>query len=206
MKKILLLMLCIALTFSLCLSVSAEEVSEDVTEEVVEDETIASIIYGFCAEHSGEIFSALSFLGAFILSVLYKKGLLPAVNKSVDLLANSLKAGITEAKKMAEDTDGNLNKFMESIQPTIEKLEGIPAVVKQMYEKNAQLEEELKKATTEREILAKALKSESRMFYELFMSSNLPQYQKDKVSREKAEIDHLIEVLENENADEVRNP
>jgi hypothetical protein len=44
------------------------------------------------------------------------------------------------------------------------------------------------------------------MFYELFMSSNLPQYQKDKVSREKAEIDQLIEVLENENADEVRNP
>jgi hypothetical protein len=61
----------------------------------------------------------------------------------------------------------------------------------------------LTKATTEREILAKALESQSNMFYELFMASNLPQYQKDKVSKGKAEIDHVIEVLEN--ADEVRD-
>lgn len=201
MKKIFL-MLCIVLTLSLlCVSVGAEEA----VEEVVEDETFSSMLYGYFTKYSGEIFSALSFLGAVILAIFYKKGLLPAVNNSIGRLGNHLKDGIDSAKKMAEDTDNNLNKFIQSIKPTVEKLEGLPAVVEQMHAENKKLEEELKKATTDREILAKALESESKMFYELFMGSNLPQYQKDRVSREKAELDHLTEVLKNEKADEVRD-
>ena len=201
MKKIFL-MLCIILTLSLlCVSVGAEEA----VEEIVEDETLASTLYGYFTKYLGEIFSAFSFLGAVILSIFYKKGLLPAVNNSIGKLGNHLKDGIDSAKKMAEDTDNNLNKFIESIKPTVEKLEGLPAVAEQMHAENKKLEEELKKATTDREILAKALESESKMFYELFMGSNLPQYQKDRVSREKAELDHLTEVLKNEKADEVRD-
>ncbi len=204
MKKIFLL-LCLLLALSMVfVTVGAEAAPEAASE--AEEQTISSVIYGYFTEYSGEIFSALSFLGAVILSIFYKKGLLPAVNKSVGLLDDNLKAGISAAKQMAENTDGKLDKFVESIQPVIEKLENVPEVVEQMCNENKKLETELKKATTEKEILAKALKSQSKMFYELFMASNLPQFQKDKVSKEKAEIDHLIEVLENENADEVRNP
>ena len=196
MKKILLLILTIVVMLSV-FTVPA------FAEEVAEEQTVSEVIYGFYQDNASEIYSALSFLGAVILAIFYKKGLLPAVNKAVKTLGEHLQNGITEAKGMAVDTDETVTKFMLGIQPVIEKLEGVPELVQTMCEKNELLEVELKKATTEKEILAKALKSESAMFYELFMSSNLPQFQKDNVSKKKAEIDSLIEVLEN--ADEVRD-
>ena len=195
MKKVLLFILTVMVLLSvLAVPAFAEEVTEP---------TYADTVYDFFSAHSAEAFSALSFLGAVILAIFYKKGLLPSLNKAIKSLGDSLKAGIDSAKEMSTNTESNLGKFMESIQPTIAKLEGIPELVDKVVEENKKLEVELAKAENEREVLVQALKSESEMFYELFMASNLPQYQKDNVSAKKAEIDHTIEVLEN--ADEVRN-
>ena len=195
MKKVLLFILTVMVLLSvLAVPAFAEEVTEP---------TYADTVYDFFSAHSAEAFSALSFLGAVILAIFYKKGLLPSLNKAIKSLGDSLKAGIDSAKEMSTNTESNLGKFMESIQPTIAKLEGIPELVDKVVEENKKLEVELAKAENEREVLVQALKSESEMFYELFMASNLPQYQKDNVSAKKAEINHIIEVLEN--ADEVRN-
>lgn len=196
MKKVLLFILTVMVLLSV-LAVPA------FAEEEVTEPTYADTVYDFFSAHSAEVFSALSFLGAVLLAIFHKKGLLPSLNKAIKSLGDSLKAGIDSAKEMSTNTESNLGKFMESIAPTIAKLEGIPELVDKVVEENKKLEVELAKAKNEREVLVQALKSESEMFYELFMASNLPQYQKDNVSAKKAEINHIIEVLEN--ADEVRN-
>lgn len=159
-----------------------------------EAENFFATIYKELSQYTGEIFCALTFIGSVLLAFAYKKGLLPLITKALG------SAGSTLSKiKDTTDSLGQSNKeFSEKISAAVN---AAVDTVNGMSEKLLTLEAELTKMSEmkeERKMLNIVLRSQVEMLYDIFISSAMPQYQKDAISQK---VTAMLELLKEDTSE-----
>ena len=149
-----------------------------------EEQNFFAALYEGAREHLGEILCALTLVGSIFLAFAYKKGLLPIVTKALGAIGSSVgmlgeQTG-TFASKIEEQSE-NLRASIGEIQSRLQGFE----------EALAKIKGGLDGATASGEILKqteRTLGEQVEMLYEIFMSSALPQYQKEAVAKRIADM------------------
>lgn len=132
-------------------------------------------IYKKASEYAAEIISVLTFVGTLIVGFAYKKGLLPLVTRAVTAIQSAV-------NKIKNDTEESAKASATGMEGISERLAGVEnslsILTDDLMEMSAKLECE-SEAIKERRKMKTILLSQVDMLYDIFMSSSLPQYQKD---------------------------
>ena len=142
-----------------------------------EADNIFAVIYAAVLEHADKIFSALAFIGTLLLSLTYKRGLLPAVGKAVN--------GATAAARASKDGSISCETAVKELAAELEsdKLDTNRLIVR-LDERLGELSGEiggLLASEGERKSLRLVMSAQIDMLYDLFMASSIPEYQKEAV-------------------------
>ncbi len=164
--------------------------NENKEQTAPEDGNVLSGIIDAVREYSGEILSALSLIASLILAYCYRAGLTPVLKGALSNFA-SLLSGVRDSAAKNEITCQELgtvlNERLSSAEEVIKKLEeNIDAVTFAIKKKE--------EAEGDRASLIYILNSQIDMMYNIFMTSALPQYQKDMVGDKIAEMRRTLNV------------
>lgn len=205
-NKIILLITLVGAVFTL-LSVTAfaeeEHAGSNAPSEISEDENIPSDdhdaaipdtssvfdeIYRRLAENADKIFAALAFIGTMIVSLAYKKGLLPLLGGAVSYLKGSVESIKESGTALSENTDRRFGVLCENMNEVLRENENTLKAIESINERLLEVDSMAKRYESTNLILS----SQVDMLYTIFMSSALPQYQKEEVgeriSRMKEEL------------------
>ena len=145
-------------------------------------------LYTAVTDYISEILCVLAFGGSFLIAVLYKKGLLP-------LLKGALGAINTAVGRIKEVTESSAAADTEKTAEITEALCKAKALIEAQSDTLEALEKRLDSLSTdksEREKLRLILESEVELLYDIFMSSGLPEYQKDAVAKRLKAISSFV--------------
>ncbi len=166
--------------------VSPTENAEKAT--VTEEASIFDEIYLRLTENADKIFAALAFVGTMIVSFAYKKGLLPLLGNAIAYLKGSVESIKESGTALAKNTDDRFVSLCENMQSV---LEGNTATARSIEKINERLDG-FDTMTEKYDTMQVVLNSQIDMLYAIFMSSALPQYQKEevgnKINRMKEEL------------------
>ena len=145
-------------------------------------------LYDAVTDYISEILCVLAFGGSFLIAVLYKKGLLPllkgalgAINSAVGKIKDATEnSAIADTEKTAKITEA-LDRAQSLIETQTRSLEDV--------EKRL---DALSQDKSEREKMKLILECEVELLYDIFMSSALPEYQKDAVAKRLKAINYLV--------------
>lgn len=145
-------------------------------------------LYDAVTDYISEILCVLAFGGSFLIAVLYKKGLLPllkgalgAINSAVGRIKDATEnSAIADTEKTAKITEA-LDRAHTLIEAQTRSLEDV--------EKRL---DALSQDKSEREKMQMILECEVELLYDIFMSSALPEYQKDAVAKRLKAISSLV--------------
>ena len=189
--------------------VSAEqsvEVNDDIEQanpsELVTDDELAenlfTAIFNQVKSYATEIFCAMTFIGSLILAYAYKKGLMPLIEKTLISIGGSV-------AKIKERTESGAIATEELGASLTAKLETSEVVINNMIEKINEMNQELSQIKTselERTDSCKELSiivnTQIDMLYDIFMTSALPQYQKDAVGERVAKMKEMLKDYDKE--------
>ena len=182
--KYLITALVVATTLSItAVSASANEATEPSVDEyeIGEETNFFSRVYEEILAYTGEIFCALTLAGSLSLAVAYKKGLLPLIEKSLLSIGGAIakiKDSTNEYAKTNSALSQSIDKQLESSATALNE------IASKVNELSIALEKSIKdegEARREKEQLRIIIGAQIDMLYDVFMSSALPQYQKDEV-------------------------
>ena len=145
-------------------------------------------LYDAVRDYISEILCVLAFGGSFLIAVLYKKGLLP-------LLKSALSAINAAVGKIKEATEKGANADAEKTAKITQALDKAYGLIEAQSDTLEALEKRLDSLSTdksEREKLRLILECEVELLYDIFMSSGLPEYQKDAVAKRLKAIESLV--------------
>ena len=178
--KIIISLALAAMLFIAC-SVSAfanEKTAEsEVNTEEGGSENVFAEIYSVAEENADKIFSALAFIGTLIVGAMYKSGLLPLLSDALGKFKGTLDGIKSENERyesIASAKISDIGTSIKGIEESIEKTNG----------EIARIEGELstyETALKERESMKIILSSQIDMLYSIFMSSGLPQFEKEEI-------------------------
>ena len=147
-------------------------------KEAEETKNGFTLAYNLLLDHLSELLSALTLIASLVVGYFYKKGLLPSVkgvlsgiNGAVGRLKESSDKEIENRKSDAKKVEDTLASFEKSLEEQGKLILGI--------EERLISEEEYYK---QKEKLNLILSSQVDMLYNIFISSSLPQYQKDAMN------------------------
>lgn len=166
---------------------------EEVTEEAAGgEESFFGKVYEELSEYATEILSALTLVGSLTLAIAYKKGLLPLVEKSLVTIGNAITKIKDTASESAEQSTalslGIENKLTEAV-TTLDSLAKKVALLDKSLTERIRDESETERGREQLRIIAEA---QIDMLYDVFMTSALPQYQKDAVGERIAKMREAI--------------
>lgn len=130
-------------------------------------------------EHLAEILSALTLIGSLILAFAFKKGLLPLVRGAIGRLSDSANEAKTSAKETAKETEA----IRAEINLRTTAIEDATAAVADTLRALGEEVKELKEQGLDKKLLYGTLGAEVELLYDIFMSSSLPNFQKEAVSQ-----------------------
>ena len=141
-------------------------------------------IYEIAMTHASEILSLCAFIGSLVCAVIYKSGLLPMVENGLKSIRN-VTAKIKEATDRAELDNKtslcNINGRIDELEKTLgNATEALSTLAKRLEEIGAQRDYQEK--------ISNLLGGEIDMLYDIFMSSNLPEYEKTRVGERVAKL------------------
>lgn len=147
-------------------------------------ENVFDTAYAFFAENADKLFSLLAFIASLLLTLTYKKGLLPTLSRGIGNIASE----IEEFRDNAARDKSESGKRTEKIS---EELSALEDNARLLSDKLCSLEEKLdgvipKRASEER--LGIIMSAQVDMLYDIFMASALPQYRKDDVGKRISEM------------------
>ena len=196
MKKILFIILTAILIFAVSASAVFAAEPADATPEISEESEEAICdgffgeLYNEVAENADKILAALTFIGSLIIAFAYKRGLIPLLNGAL----SNMNSMITKLKEETENSVIENESVGEIIKERLAASEEVIATLTSSIEA---LEEKLKSVSETKRDSEKAkiiMNAQIDMLYEIFMSSALPQYSKDRVGERVAEMKaHLTE-------------
>lgn len=168
--------------------------SEEENEQT--EKNIFEAAYDEIIKHSDKLLAAMAALSSVVLAIAYKKGLLPIIKGALSALAS-------QVAKFKEDTEREIGKANESTLAITEKLSKTENILSLLTDKLDTVEKELSESAdnkTKSEVLAKVMNVQVDLLYDIFMSSSLPQYQKEIVGEKISEMKKSISgEAENEN-------
>ena len=179
--------------------VRSEDTSTTVLGENDTDGNLFTRLYSEISSYASEILCALTFVGSMILAFAYKKGLLPLIERSLVSIGNA----IGKIKDTTHDSAEKTARLSEDIE---EKLTGATLLLDSLSKRIGALEDSLKEsleneseARLEKKQLRLVFDTQIDLLYDVFMSSALPQYQKDAVGEKVA---RMKEALRRDETDE----
>ena len=204
MKNKLKYLIAIALTALICLGCTVtasaetestpeqaegvENITDNSAEAPLSDTNFFTRVYTELSEYAAEILCALTFVASLLLAVAYKKGLLPLLERSLVTIGNAITKIKDTASESAEQSTalsiGIENKLTRAM-TTLEMLSDKVASLNTALEDSIRGEKESKREKEELRIIVEA---QIDMLYDIFMSSALPQYQKDAVGERIAKM------------------
>ena len=219
MKKILLFILLLCLSLSLlCVSAFAtEEVdigkngedtslgTEPPTQNVPEGENAEpttsneeektskgndffTSLYLVYEENKGSIFSLLSAIVSLVLVFVYQKGLVPILKSGITLIegqVRGLREVNTKAKEENEWVSEQALTIASQMQNETAELRKFAEVLLSRTEESEERDEEFKR-------MRQCILWQAKLLGEVFLSSSLPEYSKEKVGRVVADIDAML--------------
>ena len=189
-KHLIALALCTVMLLGFGTASAAEDssVTEETTTESAPTDTAASNIfeelYAAVSEFSGEIASALAFLGSLIVALAYKRGLMPAVKSGIGAIGGAVSQLKDSTESYSKHQDELLTEFGERLCRAEEVLERFGQAIDEIAEKT----EDGKSAAEDRASMKALMSAQIDMLYDIFMTSSLPQYQKDAVNKRIGEM------------------
>jgi hypothetical protein len=175
---------------------SADTVTEGAAEgtdggETVTEENIFDTFFGAVREYSGEILSAISALLSGIVILAYRKGILP-------LLTGGLSAVDSEVKKIERYSQSQSEHTAAIANELNEGLASANALLSSLSERISAAEATYKGTDAVFSVLAMQIES----FYEIFMSSSLPVYEKERLAEKSAKMKETLGSVTKEGANE----
>ena len=160
------------------------EKNEDLQDKLPHKENIFNEIYGELEGNADKIFSILAFLGTLVVGVGYKRGFVPLLRDALSKLKGSIDLAKEESDKnnlITESKIDDINTAINEIRDGLTKSNEELSRINWQFESYSEL-------LLEREKLKCILKGQMDMLYAIFMSSSLPQYQKDEIGEKIAEL------------------
>ena len=127
-----------------------------------------------------------------VLAFAYKKGLLPLLSRAVNTLGSTV-------GRIKEDTESYAKESGSRLRELTEKLSSAEGVITGFGETLSRLEgelSELRGADADKKRYEAILASQVELLYDIFMSSALPEYQKEAVAKRIASMRELTESAE----------
>ena len=138
--------------------------------------------------YATEIFCAMTFVGSLILAYAYKCGLIPIIKGGIGALSATV-SGIRESAERGEKkTDELGHAVSERLKNAESTLDGISENLSLMATKLDKLEAD----GDEKRKLRIVMNAEVDMLYSIFMTSALPQYQKDEIGERIAKMREVL--------------
>lgn len=154
---------------------NAPSVENSLQNTVGESENLFEQIYLKVCEYASEILSVMTLVGTLIVGFAYKKGLLPLVSRAISAIQSS----VNKIKSDTEEGAKSTSLGMDSLSERLSGVENSLSLVSEdLMELSAKLECE-SECIKERKRMKTILTSQIDMLYDIFMTSSLPQYQKD---------------------------
>ena len=185
-KNLITLALCamMLLGFGTVASAASDSVVEEETtvESAPVEDTESNVfeeLYAAVDEFSGEIASALAFIGSLIVAFAYKRGLMPTVKSGIGAIGGAVSQLKDSTESYSKHQDELLAEFTERLTRAEEVLEKFGNAIEEIAEKT----EDGKHAAEDRANMKALMAAQIDMLYDIFMTSSLPQYQKDAVNK-----------------------
>ena len=174
---------CIILVLSMtAITASAEEVLEETSViedgETGESENFFERVFETAEKFSSEILCALSFTCSLILTFSYKKGLLPTVKSGIGTIGSVVGSMKEHTESYAKHQEEMITIFSERLARAEEMLARFERSIDEIAAKT----EDGSLAANDRASMKALMSAQIDMLYDIFMSSSLPQYQKETVS------------------------
>ena len=187
---IVLVLLALFSATCVCTAAASEITTDTVKEE--QEENFFTRVYEEVSEYTSEILSALALAGSITVAFAYKKGLLPLVERTLSAIGGAV-TKIKESTKeseiastaLGETVDARLGEATEMIEKISDKLNAIEAALNKATEREVG-------SASERRQLKTVIEAQIDMLYDVFMSSALPQYQKDAVGEKISKMKEAI--------------
>lgn len=161
------------------------------------DENVFELLFEKVKHHAGEIFSALALVASLVLAYFYKCGLMPIIQNALSAISSVLtgiEKGADESSKASAEAIGALKSRLESAESVIDRLnESMTVMTDDLKARDAEASD----AADTRVILS----AQVDMLYDIFMTSALPQYQKDAVGEKIAAMRGVLAENDNKQTD-----
>ena len=188
------------LTALFAFSASAEDSAEvtpsaSVSSEAVEDnaqneeKNFFDEAYTVLTENADKIFAALAFIGTLVVSFAYKKGLIPLLSGAMTALKGNVESIKENGNELTKNTHAALEILCKNTQCALDDAAKTRDEIKEINDRLSRFD----RITEQHEELRLVLSSQIDMLYAIFMSSALPQYQKEEVG---TRINKMKEALE----------
>ena len=195
-KNLTALALCIMMIVGFGTAASATSDGAVANEATVEsaptenaESNVFEELYAAASEFSGEIASALAFLGSLIVAVAYKRGLMPTVKSGIGAIGGAVSQLKDSTESYSKHQDELLAEFTDRLSRAEEILEKFGDAIEEIAEKT----EDGKHAAEDRANMKALMSAQIDMLYDIFMTSSLPQYQKDAVNQRVKEMKEVTE-------------
>ena len=207
MKKIVLFFLLLALTltaFSVVAFASdtgaAVEATEDEgstengTETPAQEATaneegdFFTALYQVYCENRGELFSLLSAVVSLVLVFVYQKGLLPVLRSGIGLIEGQVK-GLGEINRSSKEYNERVG---EEALALATKMQSATEEMRTLTESLLSRTEEGEKRDKEFQRMRQCILWQAKLLGEVFLSSSLPEYSKERVGRVVQEVETML--------------
>lgn len=135
-----------------------------------DSENIFEEIYLALKSNADKIFSVLAFIGTLIVGIGYKSGLLPLISDAFFKLKAAVEGLNENGEKLNADTKERLLEMEKSLKNMEVDVYRLSSNIKSCDE-----------LINQRKSLTTLLEGQIDMLYAIFMSSSLPQYQKEEI-------------------------
>lgn len=138
-----------------------------------------SVIFDEVMAHSAQILSALTLIGSLVLAFAYRKGLMPIIQNALSRISGAVESirGCTDSES---DKLNSIERYInESLESVMSLTEGLCDRIETL---NCEIGQ-IKSDAADREAMLIILNAQIDMMYDVFMTSALPQYQKDSVGK-----------------------
>lgn len=150
------------------------------------------VVFLAVKEYATEIFCALSFIGSILLAYAYKKGLLPIIKRGIGAISTT----VSTIKETAERGESKTDELSKKLSDRLAGAEKCLGDIENAIDTLGTRLDGLQSDSDERKQIKVILAAQIDMLYSIFMTSALPQYQKDEVGVKIAMMREAL--LENE--------
>ena len=145
-------------------------------------------LFNTVKEYATEIFCALTFVGSLVLAYAYKCGLIPIIKGGIGALSSTV-SGIKES---AERGEKKTDEVARAVAERLGNAESTLGIICESLSLMAAKLERLEADGEEKRKLRIVMNAEVDMLYSIFMTSALPQYQKDEIGMRIAKMREVL--------------